>query len=260
MDNTIPAPRRELMVPFEPQDISGLVSFWNFDKSGDNFTARQGQPYRLQSRSGSLDVVQDTSAPFGGTALHLQEGQWLAIPRHECPDLDIHGKDGQLTLIAWIKRERSQTDHCEFIAGQWNETNRGRQYGLFLNIAVWGTRDRVFGHLSHTGGPTTGYKYCMDGCMGATEIPYDQWVTVAMSYDGRAGYAWVNGLFDASPGLNPYLMPNGLYNSGPSGSDFTVAGVDRSGQMGNFFTGSIAALAVYNRALTPAEMFALCNQ
>lgn len=260
MNNTLLTPAQHLRVPLEPKDIPGLVSFWNFKKSSDRFIAEQGQPYCLQSRSGLLDVVEDQDAAFGGTALHLHEGQWLSIPRLNCPDLDIHGRDGHLTLVAWIKREKTEHTHCEFIAGQWNETNRGRQYGLFLNIKVWGVNDRVFGHLSNIGGPTPGYKFCMDGCMGATEVPHDQWVAVAMSYDGQAGYAWLNGRLDACPGVNPYQMAGGLHNSGPSGSDFTVGAVDRSGETGNFFTGYVAALGVYRRALTAVEMFALTGR
>lgn len=251
------AVEKGLMVPFEPKDIPGLVSCWRFNRSGERFVVDQGQPYCLQSRSGVLAVVEDPGSPFGAAALLLQEGQWLSIPRHECPELDIHGRHGQLTLIAWVKRGKTERSHCEFIAGQWNETNRGRQYGLFININVWGTRDRVFGHLSNCGGPTPGYKYCMDGCMGATAVPHDKWVTVAMSYDGQTGYAWFEGVLDAVAGLNPYPMAGGLHDSGVAGSDFTVGAVDRSGSMGNFFSGCIAALAVYRRALTPAEMLAL---
>ena len=249
-------PTPNLIIPFEPQNIPGLVSFWDFDRSGTDFVAQQGEPYCLRSRSGPLDVVEDPAA-YGGRALQIREGQWLAIPRHECPRLDIHGKDGHLTVIAWIHRGRTAHDHCEFIAGQWNESSRGRQYGLFLNITVWGPKNRIFGHLSNVGGPTPGYKYCMDGPMGATEIAHDAWQVVAMTYDGQAGCAWLNGLPDGHSNVNPYPLPGGLHNGGPSGSDFTVGAVDRSGEMGNFFCGRIAALAVYARALTPAEMFAL---
>lgn len=244
-------------IPFEPEDIPGLVAFWKFHAASDQFSAQQGEPYTLRSQSGKLSIVDDDDAPLGGKALQIDEGQWLNIPRRECPRLDIHGKDGHLTVVAWVRREQTQTEHCEFIAGQWNESNRGRQYGLFLNIKVWGLSNRICGHLSHVGGPTPGYKYCTDGAMGATEIQCNEWAVIAMSYDGQAGYAWLNGSLDARPELNPYPMAGGLHDGGVTGSDFTVGGVDRSGEIGNFFTGRIAGLAVYNRALTPAEHLAL---
>ena len=252
-------PNQNLIVPFEPQDIPGLVSFWNFEKSGTHFVAQQGEPYCLRSQTGRLDVIEDPTC-YGGAALQLQEGQWLSIPRKECPRLNIHGKDGNLTVVAWINRSKTPESHCEFIAGQWNETNKDRQYGLFINISVWGANDRIFGHLSNVGGPSPGYRYCMDGPMGATNIACDQWIVAGMSYDGQAGYAWLNGGLDAGSGLNPYWMAGGLHDGGQSGSDFTVGGVDRSGEIGNFFCGRIAALAVYARALTPAEMFVLSSK
>ena len=82
-------------------------------------------------------MIEDTKAPLGSRVLDIKEGQWLSIPRHDCPKLDFHGKDGRFTVIAWIKRQPTATNHCEFIAGQWNESQAGRQYGLFINISVW---------------------------------------------------------------------------------------------------------------------------
>jgi len=251
-------PNLSYRLPLEPRDIPNLVAFWNFDQSGTRFVACQGEPYVLRSASGELEVVDDPDA-YGGKALELREGQWLSIPRRDCPGLDIHGRDGHLTLIAWLRRGTTAVPHCEFIAGQWNETHLGRQYGLFLNISVWGGHDRVFGHLSNLGGPTPGYKYCMDGPMGATPVEPGRWVVAGMSYDGQSGAAWLDGRVDAVPGLNPYSLPGGLHDGGPTGSDFTVGAVHRSGEMGNFFRGRLAALAVYARSLSPAEMFALAH-
>lgn len=240
-----------------PQVFPGLVSFWNFNQSGETFTACEGERYTLQSQSGQLEILKDTAAPLGGQALRIQKGQWLNIARKDCPKLDIHGPDGQLTVVAWIKRHREEQQGCEFIAGQWNETGGGRQYGLFLNISVWEQEQQVCGHLSNVGGPTPGYKYCIDGPVGRTEVGFDEWSVVAMSYDGSNGYAWLNGQLDARPALNPYSMAGGLFDGGPNGSDFTVGGVDRHGEIGNFFCGAIAGLAVYDRALSPAEIYAL---
>ena len=64
---------------------------------------------------------------------------------------------------------------------------------------------------------------------------------------------------DARPGVNPYPLAGGLHDGGPNGSDFTVGAVDRGGEIGNFFCGDLAGLAVYDRALTPAEMLALAR-
>jgi hypothetical protein len=249
-----------MMLPVASSDIPGLVSYWHFDQAADAYTACQGQPYTLISQSGKLDCVDDANAPLGGKAVRLDEGEWMRIPRCNCPQLDVHGPEGHLTVIGWIKRHATKHGGCEFIAGEWNESQKGRQYGLFLNISVWQQRDQICGHLSHVGGPTPGFRYCIDGPVGSTPVPVDEWSVVAMSYDGTSGYAWLNGVLDARPGLNPYSMAGGLHDGGEHGSDFTVGAVDRSGTIGNFFSGLMAGLAVYNRALTPAEIYILSKK
>lgn len=255
-----PTPNAHMHTTSDPLDFPQLISFWDFSKrAGDGRWQAVGgaERYVLIEQAGAMRAVDDADAPFGGKALHIEEGQWLNIRRADCPALDIHDPSGHLTLVAWIKRGQTRTVQCEFIAGQWNETHRSRQYGLFLNIQTWQTKDQVCGHLSTTGGPTPGFKYCFDGPIGATPIDREQWHCVAMSYDGTHGYAWVDGRLDAHGVLNPYLLPGGLHHGGPDGSDFTVGAVDRGGEIGNFYTGLLGGLAVYNRVLSPAEMWAL---
>lgn len=252
-----PDPKHRL--PAGPMDFPGLVAFWDFQDTGPQRPASAGEPYVLHEAAGSIERIVDDQAPFGRHAARLVEGQWFNLPRANCPRLDIHGPAGHLTLVAWLKRGRTATPHCEFIAGQWNETHRGRQYGLFLNISVWGGSDQVCGHVSNVGGPTPGYRYCMDGAIGATPIDHDRWHAIAMSYDGTHAYAWLDGVLDRREGVNPYLLPGGLHDGGPGGSDFIVGAVHRSNEMGNFFTGLLGGLAVYDRCLTPAEMGALCR-
>ncbi len=240
-----------------PASIPGLISFWRFTESDARFPSIDGEPYVLESRSGPLPVERDEAGPLGGSALILDEGSWLSIPRHKCPALDIHGPDGHLSVVAWVNRARTSERHCEFIAGQWNETNRGRQYGLFINISVWQEEDQVCGHVSNVGGPTPGFRYCIDGGVGATAVRFNEWAMVGMTYDGVSSAAWLGGRLDLRPELNPYPLPGGLHDGGRDGSDFTVGAVDRGGAIGNFFAGKIAGLAVYGRALGPAEMRAL---
>lgn len=243
-------------LPTAPQDIPGCLAFWDFQEAGPTWTSRGAAVYALEIGGGSPAVEDSAGAPFGPKALRLPEGAWLRIPRAQCPLLDRHGDMG-LTVLAWIRRQQTARPQCEFLAGQWNETAGGRQYGLFLNIGVWGGRDQVCGHVSTCGGPTPGFKYCMDGAIGATPVPRDAWSCVGMAFDGRTATAWLGGRLDLRPEVNPYLLGSGLNDGGVNGSDFTVGGVHRHGEMGNFFTGHLGGLAVYDRALTPAEHWGL---
>lgn len=246
-------------IPAEPQDFPGLVAFWDFQEAKGDRVSRLGEPYRLGEAAGSITTVRSSDNPWGPRAAYLKEGQYFSIARADCPQLNVHGPGQAVTVVAWIRRARKSHRQCEFIAGQWNETNRGRQYGLFLDIPAYGQEHKVSAHVSSGGGPTPGYRYCMDVAYSRTPVGWEGWHCVGLSYDGQQAAAWLDGLLEEQPTVNPYLLPGGLHDGGVDGSDFTVGAVHRGGEMGNFFTGLIGGLGVWRRALSAAEMWALAQ-
>ncbi|MDR1524128.1 MAG: LamG domain-containing protein, partial [Tannerella sp.] len=205
-------------------------------------------------REGGTPVERADDGVFGNHSAIIREGQWFHIPRRDCPALNIHGKEAGVTVVAWLKRTAKSNGECEAVAGIWNESERRRQYCLFLNLGIWESAQQVGGHISGVGGPTEGYKYCMDASIGQTRVPYGKWQCVAFTYDGRQVRSYLNGALDRREGRNPYPYAQGIFDGGENGGDFTVAAVNRSGETGNFFTGQLGGLAVYNRALTDREM------
>ena len=235
---------------------SRLISFWDFqEKAGQDAVAKGPQQYRLLEMEGPIERVE--GGPFGGYAAQVKFGQWWKLPRQECPDLNFHGKDAQLTMIAWLKREQRESKGCEAIAGMWNETERTRQYCMFLNLGIWDSADQVCGHVSSVGGPTPGYKYCMTSAIGSTPVTKDEWHCVAFTYDGQYAKVYLDGNLDERETYNPYLYDSGLFDGGEDGADFTVAAVHRSNEMGNFYAGAIGGLAVFKEALTAEELVKL---
>jgi len=190
--------------------------------------------------------------------------------------LSLGGSEARLTVIAWIKRRSSPYKGCQFLAGVWNEHGR-RQYGLFLNLKIWGSAEQVGAHVSQHGGPTPGYPYCMDVAIGATPVPFDHWHCVAMTYDGHEAAAYLDGTLDArephgKAGGNPFSLPGGL---NPGSADFTVGAVPRPGRVeadpgggfretgsliGNPFVGLLGGLAIFRRPLTASELGGLTAQ
>jgi hypothetical protein len=139
----------------------------------------------------------------------------------------------------------------------WNETVKTRQYCLFLDLAIWSSKNQVCGHLSSTGAPSPGYKYCMEAAIGATPVGLEEWHQVAFTFDGVWAKAYLDGQFDPRPGLNPYFWPCAINDGGKGGSDFTVGAVFRNGEMGNWYVGLLGGLAVYDAALGAEEIAAL---
>ncbi len=239
--------------------LPGLVAWWDFQESaGLPRQARGPHGYRLQEMAGPVERLQ--GGVFGPYAAELRAGQWFNLPRAECPDLDIHGPTGQVTLLAWLKRRRKPALECEAVAGMWNETRRKRQYCLFLDLRIRRSADQVGGHVSGIGGPTPGHRYCMDAAIGRTCIDYgEEWECVGFTYDGQEARAYRNGCFDARPGLNPYAYPGGLFDGGADGADFTVGAVHRSNEMGNWFTGLLGGLLVCSTALPLDTLAAIAD-
>jgi len=235
-------------------DVPGLICFWDFQEpSGSQRVARGRHAYELTEMAGAVDRVE--GGIFGPYAAYLKHGQWFSIPRSECPALNIHGPKAQVSVIAWIKRYRKPEVECEFVAGMWNETQAKRQYGMFLDLRIHNGADQVGCHVSGTGGPSEGSRWCMESSIGATKVDCgEKWHCAGISYDGRFARSYYNGVLDENGSSNPYSYDKGLYDGGVDGANFTVGAVDRLESIGNWFTGIMGGIAVFDRALTDDEM------
>ena len=238
------------------KEYRGLLCYWDFN--GKQPLVSKGK-YRYRLREGKTPVSIVDGGPFSGKSISLTEGQYLYIPRSECPALNLHGKNAQVTVLAWVKRKPKNYIECEAIAGMWNETEKKRQYCLFINIQLYNSADQVSGHVSGVGGPTPGNRWCVDVSIGKQKVNFDEWTFIGFSYDSKKIKSYYNGLFDVREGTNPYDYKLGLFNGEKEGSDFTVGAVNRSGVMGNFFAGQIGMLAIFDRALSDNEIMQLSS-
>ncbi|GAT35258.1 concanavalin A-like lectin/glucanases superfamily protein [Terrimicrobium sacchariphilum] len=249
------------------EDISGLVSFWDFQANDFGHVAKGPCNYVLHPNGGRVPLVEDRENPIGPLAAQFGSGAWLDIPRSECPRLNIHGSQASLSIIAWIKRETGPERGCEAISGMWNEHGL-RQYCLFLNLGIHNSSQQVGAHVSSIGGPTPGARYCMDAAIGSTAVPFGEWQFVAMTYDGVYAAAYLNGQLDSRGERNPYHYPGGIFDGGKEGANFTVGAVARPERVvmrdghpieeghvhANLFHGLVGGLAVFERALVPSEI------
>jgi hypothetical protein len=80
---------------------------------------------------------------------------------------------------------------------------------------------------------------------------------VGFTFDGQYARSYFDGKLDENGSLNPFHYPHRLLNAQAS---FTVGGVSRSGEMGNWYRGLLGGLAVYGRALAPEEMRLLAGK
>jgi len=244
----------------------GLVAFWDFQEpAGQPRVSRGPEALALREMKGPIERV-ESGGVFGPHAAKIKSGQWFIIERKDIGPLNLHGKDAQVSVVAWVRR--AEKSSWQAIAGVWDETRKKRQYCLFLN-APRGTKademkryplaNRIHGHVSAIGGPTPGEQFCITYSSGATEIPLREWHCLAMTYDGKASRVYVDGKLDALEQYNPFPYADGLFDGGEDGADFTVGAVHRGGTWGNFFGGQLGGLAIFRRALSEKEMQALAS-
>ena len=245
----------------------GLVALWDFkEKEGHDRKATGLAKFPLKEENGTLPRINE--GPLSGYSAQFGNKAFLSIENSKTGALNIFGENQGVTVIAWVKWE----GNTGFVGGMWNEYQDGgkRQYGLFVSLPHYNGGDQVCGHISKTGKPTPPFPYSIDYSASKQEVPANQWVCVAFTYDGKIIKSFLNGRFEArEPELinytkgfdgypdgltqskNPYYFPDGMGNNG---SDFTVGAVLLKAGMGNFFKGQIGGVAVFSRALTEEEL------
>lgn len=245
-----------------------LVALWDFkEPEGEPRKATGQGTFALQEQNGTLPRLPD--GPLSGYSTKFGNKAYFSLPHAETGKLNIHGPKQGVTVVAWVKWTGEQTG---FVGGMWNEYQDGgkRQYGLFVSLPHYNGRNQVCGHISQTGKPTPPFPYSIDYSASKQDVPANEWVCVAFTYDGTNIKSYLNGKFETrTPELinntkgfegypdgltqskNPYRFPYGMGNNG---SDFTVGAVLLKAGMGNFFKGQIGGLAVFDRALTAREL------
>ena len=257
----------------EIKSIDGLVAFWKFDEKPGKERKASGQgKFPLEESNGKISRINE--GPLSGYSVLLDGSTWLSLDNSQTGPLNIWGDKSEVTVIAWIKWTGEQTG---FVGGMWNEfqDDGKRQYGLFISLPYYNGLDQVCGHISRTGKPTPPFPYSIDYSASKQEVPENEWCCVAFTYDGKFIRSYLNGIFESrDPELisntsgfegypdglvqtkNPYYFPYGMSNNG---SDFTVGAVLLGSGMGNFFKGLVGGLAVFDRALSDAEIGRVCS-
>ena len=254
--------------------VPDLIAFWDFQNT--DFISLAPDQTQLEA------VLQTPKLECGGVfgphcARFESDGfasrGFLRASSTKAPALSIGGPNAQVSIVAWLKRApRPAGEHpgCQFIAGVWNEHGR-RQYGMFLNLRIWDSGEQIGAHLSHHGGATPGFGYCMDAAIGATKLGFESWHCAGISYDGHSARVWLDGVLDkrepqGEAGRNPFFYPKGLL---AGDADFTIGAVQRPARvvtncegsfvehgalLANPFVGWLGGLAVFRRALEGKEM------
>lgn len=235
--------------------LKEAVAYWDFRGVTDReFMRSKGRNQLSLTGSDGRVHRQQINASTSRCVLSFTGSNWYYIDASEVGALNIRGAKAQVTVLAWVRQQNRHSHSPLFVAGMWDEGRKARQYGLFLNLEIYQSSNQVGAHISDTGGPTPGNRFAMEAAIGNTKLPYDQWFFAAMVYNGQTIQSYLNTKLDVRAQLNPYPFDRGIADLGPKNGEFTVGANFVQNSMQNAFTGDLAFLAVYDRALTPEEM------
>lgn len=240
----------------------GLVAFWTFGEDAGQPRVSQAtkEKHPLTEVGGPIPRV--AGGPFSGYSAELNGKQYFSIPYAETGDLNISGKDAQVSLFAVVRIVNLKQSRT--IAGMWsegkgaNDDTGTRQYALLMNMPTYGGPDKLVPHISSEGGVTrradgSAFPWCADYAVSASPVPQETWCTVGFTYDSKYIRSYVNGVCEElkldpvkhkrtdpyftqegpdgkDRGMNPYYHGRGIFTYDPvkhattkiKPSDFTV--------------------------------------
>jgi hypothetical protein len=203
--------------------VPGLVAAWGFDE-GSGTTANDSTG---NGHSGTVTNADwQATGKFGGALLFDGVDSWVTVD--DARDLDLAGG---MTVEAWVM----PFDIDGFETVVLKERPGGLSYALYANNAEQGPG-------VPTGWVQTRAGYDL-GASGTSLLPLNTWSHLATTYDGQAVRLYVNGTFVQAVPVQGDLE---------SAADALRIG--GNAVWGEFFSGLIDEVRVYNRPLTAADI------
>lgn len=240
-----------------------LVAFWDFKeppgspRKSKSFNSDVS--YNLIEANGAVETLNE--GPAMNSAVRIEQGNWLFIPRDSIGELNIYGDDAEVTVLAWIRKDSDKI--WQAIAGVWDETHNKRQYYLFSNahsrtyqdeMVRYPAKGMIHGHISATGGVSPGERAWISYASSNDSVEVGVWTMIAMTYNGKEIKLYINGRLSSNERTNPFKYEDGIFDGGMDGADFTVGANHVQGKMTNQFIGAISGLSVFNRALSEKDI------
>lgn len=229
----------------------GLVAYWKMDDGltaafTTNVVDSQGaNTATLVRNDGASHWFDGSTAKLGGSLKVEGTNAFVSFPR--TPDLDLN--TNQMTLSTWLWLPVLPAQLATTFGAIFDSTTDC--YVFYLDKNNNELRFKVTtanGHAARPGIP-------------ASSLQTNQWLHVAATFDGGAYPASGRAVIY----LNGVAADSHFGNDGGAGTGLTgnvktgqIAGMGREGPTGgNYFTGMVDDLALWKRALSPAEVHRL---
>lgn len=199
----------------------------------------KGNHGTLTNKSASNPVWTGSGFEFQGSNPYgtYQNGRYVSFPNYEFPEPS--GKN-RVTLNVWFYP--TESSYPMILAGtNFNGSTTYQGYQLWIN----GTT--LYGRISGSGTTFVDVPY---------EFSLNTWIHASLTYDGSTARLYINGSLAASTAISVtmnYAAP-GLFLIG---AQYNATGATN---IGEFYTGYIAIVRLYSRALSGSEVSAVYSQ
>jgi hypothetical protein len=173
------------------------------------------------------------SNPFGT----YQNGRYVSFPNYEFPE---PSGNNRVTLNVWFYP--TESSYPMILAGtNFNGSTTFQGYQLWIN----GTT--LYGRISGSGTTFVDLAY---------GFSLNTWINATLTYDGSTARLYVNGSLITSSflGVSMNYAAPGLFLIG---AQYNATGATN---IAEFYTGRIAVVRLYSRALSGSEVTAIYNQ
>jgi len=210
---------------------------WFMTANGGNETDASVNGETLTETGGTIPTSATVPSGYGGTSRDFEAGDTEYLTHADGGSTDISGVNQAISYMGWFKFESAAANYGLIVKADSNLDHRG--YKIRFNSATGDVR--VF--ISGDGTSTT-----QDSVIStSTDYGDGNWHHIAVVSNDTDIRIYRNGVLDCTPVAHDEGVFN---NSAPFvvGSDWDV------GAAVNFFDGLITEVAVFDRALSAAEI------
>jgi hypothetical protein len=200
-----------------------LVAWWRLDEGAGTMAFDSSGNGNDAIFEGAPEWVEN--GKFGKALKFNGSSDYLAAPDSE--SLDINGD--QLSIAAWINGE--DWPAANHVVRKIADTGTGAIYMIRVQP------DTVRVYLNTSAGETT--------IQGTNVLPTNEWVHIALIYDGAEARIYVNGQLDVSSNVSGEVSE--------SNNELRIG----RGEPAGYFVGMIDDVRLYNHALTESELLSV---
>ncbi len=161
---------------------TGMIGHWQFDEGfgtvvkDSSVNANHGTVRQGSTSSAELHPAPVWERGKKGGALRIDGlDDWVNVP--DSDSIDNTGINNQVSISAWIKLDRY---------------NSLKPYNVVAQRHMLGTRVKQFFMGLNNGVPAVGINFFYG--IGTTNVPLNEWVHMAMTYDGIQQCGYMNGV------------------------------------------------------------------